>query len=468
VRHDDHHGGAEPRRVREGDADAVAAGEDADDPESDVRVLADAADARTGRGAGEGVLGLALLLLAQALAGVLDLDADAVGDLAAGDHHGLGGRRVAGRVVEEVGEDQREVVHQAAVHAEFGQPAQLDAVEVLDAADAAADDAEQPLRFLPLPAGPVRAAEHADAGGQAVGGADLLVEFHQPPGHDRKPAVFALHLVQPAAELAGEDVDAVADTDDGLFGGGGAVELLLQAAQRGAQDFAEFGLEVGADLGALLDARQQVVDGVTGAQPADRGGQLLVGETADRGHLVGQPFLPRPGLSGELRLVGAGLLGQSLLERLGVVRESCLVGRALFGEPAFVGGGLLGEGVLPRGAFGGEPALLTCQVLLPLLGVLGLRGAELGLCAQQLDPAAEQQPDAHGAGGRRGRAEDGRGDPVRTHRRGGDRPATEAERHQPPAAPGDRWPRRRWRSGEFHQHPSKTRSKGGVCKGPPS
>ena len=123
--------------------------------------------------------------------------------------------------------------------------ADLDPVEVLDPADAAARHAQQPLRLLPLPAGPVGAAEHADAGGETVGGADLLVELHQAPGDGRQPAVLALHLVQAAAELAGQHVDAVADADDGLLGGGGAVELRLEADQGGAQHLAQLGLEVG-------------------------------------------------------------------------------------------------------------------------------------------------------------------------------------------------------------------------------
>lgn len=264
MRYDDDHRGAEPGRVGEGDADAVAAGEGADDAQADAGVLRDTAESGSRSGAREGLLRLALGLLAEALAGVLDLDAYAVRDLLAGDDDRLGGGRVAGRVVEEVGEDQREVVHQTAVDAEFGQMAYLDAVEVLDAADAAAHHAEQSLRFLPLPAGPVRAAEHTDARGETVGGADLLVQLHQTTGDGGQPPVLALEFVQPAAQLAGQYVDAVADADDGLLGGGGAVELLLDADERGPQHLAQFGLELGADLRALARGREQVVDGVTG------------------------------------------------------------------------------------------------------------------------------------------------------------------------------------------------------------
>ncbi|MEY9996628.1 hypothetical protein ABIE67_008660 [Streptomyces sp. V4I8] len=104
-------------------------------------------------------------------------------------------------------------------------------------------------------------------------------------------------------------MDTVADADHGLLGGGRAVELLLDADQRGAQDLAQVRLEFGADLRALVDRRQDVVDGLTLAQSAQRVGQLLVGEPGDGGQLVGRPLLPDLGLGGELDLVGLGLGG---------------------------------------------------------------------------------------------------------------------------------------------------------------
>ncbi|CAM5226750.1 hypothetical protein SGLAM104S_06287 [Streptomyces glaucescens] len=316
------------------------------------------------------------------------------------------------------------MVHQAAVDAEFGQMAYVDAVELLDPADAAADHAEQPLRLLPLPSRAVRAAEHADAGGETVGGADRLVQFHQTARDGREAAVLALHLVQPAAQLAGEDVDAVADADDGLFGGGGAVELLLDADQRGAQDLAEVGLEFGCDLGALVHRGQQVVDGVTGAQPPQRLGQLLIGEAGDRLPLVRELFLPEAGLLGEPRLVTLGLLGQPRLVALGLSGEPRLVTLGLLGEPGLVGLGLLGEPGLVGGALGGVPALQTGHVLLPLLGVLGLSGAEPALGPAQLGLGAQQQPYADRPGRRRRGSGDGRGYSLRAHERGGNRPAS--------------------------------------------
>ncbi len=91
------------------------------------------------------------------------------------------------------------MVHQTAVDAEFGQMAYVDAMEVLDAADAAAHHAEQPLRLLPLPSRPVRAAEHSDTRGETVGGADLLVQLHQTTGDGGQPPVLALEFVQSAA-----------------------------------------------------------------------------------------------------------------------------------------------------------------------------------------------------------------------------------------------------------------------------
>jgi hypothetical protein len=321
VRDHDDHRGAEPGRVREGDPDAVAARQGAHDAQTEVGVLRDTAEAGAGDGAREGLLGLALLLLAQALAGVLDLDADAVGDLLAGDDHRLGGRRVAGRVVEEVGEDQREVVHQAAVDAEFGEVADLNAVEVLDAADTAADHAQQSLRFLPLTSGAVRAAEYADAGGETVGGADLLVQFHEALGHGGQPPVFALHLVQASAQLAGEYVDTAADADHGLRGRGRAVELLLHADQRGPEDLAQCGPQLGARVKSLHYLRQDVIDGVTGPQPLQRLGQTGVTKSRDGALLQGELLLPDLTLRGDPRLVAAGLGDQPRLVGLGLLRE---------------------------------------------------------------------------------------------------------------------------------------------------
>ncbi len=319
------------------------------------------------------------------------------------------------------------MIDQTAVDAQLGQMAQLDAVEVLDPADAAAHHAQQPLRLLPLPAGPVGAAEDADAGGEAVRGTDGLVEFHQSPGDGRQPSVLTLHLVQTAPEFAGQDVDAVAHADDGLFGGGGAVELRLDAHQRGPQDLAQFGLEVGADLGALLDGRQDVVDGVAGAQSAHRVRQLLVGEPGHGGHLVVEPLLPGAGLLGEARLVGGGLLGQPLVGGPGLFGQARLVRPRLLGQP----------GVQGR-PFGGELPLEAGHVLLPLLGVLGLRRAVRVLGPAQLRAGAQEEAYAHGAGRRRRHAGDGDGYSLRAHERRGYRPASQAQRHQPPAVPGDR------------------------------
>ncbi len=342
------------------------------------------------------------------------------------------------------------MVHQAAVDAEFGKVAQLDAVEVLDPADPAAHHAQQPLRFLPLPAGAVGAAEHTDAGGEAVGRADGLVEFHQAPGDGGQPAVLALHLVQAAPELAGQDVDAVADADDGLLGGGRAVELRLDADQRGSEDLAQLGLEVGAHLGALLHGRQDVVDGVTGPQSAHRVGQLLVGEPGDGGQLVAQLLLPCLGPLGEPALVDRGLLGQPVLVDPGLFRQLCLVRLYLLGELGVQGG-----------ALGGEPLLQSAHVLLPLLGVFGPGGAVGVLGPAQLCAGAQQEAHAHGAGRGGRRAGDGHGYSLGAHERGGHRPASQAQWHQPPAVPGDGGPRRRWRSGEFHLHPSKQNDRTG-------
>ena len=246
------------------------------------------------------------------------------------------------------------------------------------------------------------------------------------------------------------------------------VELLLDTDDRDPQHLAQFGLELGADLRALVGGRQQVVDGIARAQLLERVRELFVGEPGHGAELVGELLLPHLGLVGELRLVGRGLLGQPLLERPGLLGELGLVGAGAVGEPGLVDTGVLGQLRLQCGAFGAELPLQARDMLLPLLGVLGLRGAETAFRTAQLSLGADEQSYAHGAGRRGRRSGRGRSYSLRAHEGGGDRPTSQGQRHQPPAVPGDRGPRRRWRSGEFHLHPSKRHERTwGVCEDGP-
>jgi hypothetical protein len=63
-------------------------------------------------------------------------------------------------------------------------------------------------------------------------------------------------------------------------------------------------------------------------------------------------------------------------------------------------------------------------MLLPLLGVLGLRGAETAFGAAQLSLAAHEQSYAYGTGRRGRRSGDGRGYSLRAHERGGNGPTS--------------------------------------------
>ncbi|WP_260146909.1 hypothetical protein [Streptomyces sp. CEV 2-1] len=278
-----------------------------------------------------------------------------------------------------MGEKQREVIHQATVHAEVGQLIHLYTAEVLDAADAAAHDAPQVLGLLPLAARPIRTTEYDEAGRQTVSGADGLVEFHEALSDSGGPVVLALHFVEPPTELAGQHLDAVADTDDSLLGGRGAVQLRLDARQRGAQYLGENGLQLVVSTAVLIRGRQNIFDGITGPQPPDPRRQLLVGEQRHRGQELIQPFLP-----------GIIALFESGLER------AILVGQ-LRGE----GLRLLGVMPLASGALGGEPRLkfghLPLRVVrLPVSFCLVSR---LGLA--QLRAGAQKELHAQRAGGRR-------------------------------------------------------------------
>ncbi len=264
------------------------------------------------------------------------------------DDHRLGGRRVARGVVQQVGEDQREVVHQTAVDAEFGQMTQLDAVEVLDPADAATHHAQQALRSCHRrpgrsdpPSTPILAAR------QSAGPMAWSSSIRPWATAGSRPCSPCSSWSRPRSLLV--RTDAVAHADDRLFGGGRAVELRLDADQRGPEHLAQFGLEVGTDLGALLDGRQDVVDGVTGAQPAHRVGQLLVGEPGDRGQLVTQLRSPGLVLLGEAGLVRPGLLGQPVLTGPVVLRQPHLVRLCLLGELCVQPGALGGELALQAG-----------------------------------------------------------------------------------------------------------------------
>lgn len=167
---------------------------------------------------------------------------------------------------------------------------------------------------------------------------------------------------------------------------------------------------------------------------------MLVGEPGHGGELVGQLLLPHFGLGGELRLVGRGLVGQPLLERPRLFAELGLVGAGQVRESHLVHAGVLGQLRLQRGTVGAELPLQDRHMLLPLLGVLGLRGAEIAFRTAQLSPAPDQQSYAHGAGRRGRRSGRGRGYSLRARERGGDRPTPRANgiSHQPYQAPGAR------------------------------
>lgn len=153
---------------------------------------------------------------------------------------------------------------------------------------------------------------------------------------------------------------------------------------------------------------------------------MFVGEPGHGAELVGELFLPHLGLVGELRLVGRGLLGQPLLERPRLLGELTFIGMGPIGEPGLVGAGVLGQLRLQCGAFGAELPLQARHMLLPLLGVLGLRGAETAFGTAQLGPGADEQSYAHGTGRRGHRSGHGRGYSLRAHERGGDRPTPKA------------------------------------------
>lgn len=268
------------------------------------------------------------------------------------------------------------MVHQTAVDAEFGQMTHLDAVEVLDASDAAADHAEQSLRLLPLASGPVRSTEYADAGGETVGGADLLVQLHEALGHGGQPPVFALHLVEPAAQPACQHVDTAADADHGLLGRRGAVQLLLHGEQRGPLDLAQCGAHLRARVGLLCGLGQDVVDGLAVPEPRDGFGEVAVAEPDDDGLLEREPLLRR-----------AGPVGDAGLVRLGVLRE-----------PGLEGGRLLAQLRLQGGALGRESLFPAPHIRVQLLGVLGLGRAEFVVRAAEPGPGPHEEPYTDRAG----------------------------------------------------------------------
>lgn len=133
--------------------------------------------------------------------------------------------------------------------------------------------------------------------------------------------MFTLHLVQAPAQHARQDVDAAADADDGLLGGGRAVELFLHADQRGPENLAQLGRQLGRGIQILCGVRQDVVDGVTGTQSLERSGQMCHGKLCDGGLLTGELLLPVSRCGGELNLIGLRVLGALGLKGRGVLGQ---------------------------------------------------------------------------------------------------------------------------------------------------
>ena len=277
-----------------------------------------------------------------------------VGDLLAGDDHGLGGWRVTSRIVQQVSEDQREVVHQTAVDTEFRQVTDLDTVEVLDPSDAATHHAEQSLRLLPLPSRPVRAPQHTDTGRETVGGADLLVQLHEPLGHRGQSPVLALHLCsRPRSLLVSTWI---------------RLPILITACSADVERSNSSSTPISAVRRTLRNSARS--SGPASVSPpissrcrrSPRRPATVSAHRAD----TSPRACPRRPAEGRVAPPVPGLRS-----------NAALVGLRLLGEPSLETPGLFSQFRVQAGALSREIPLQARRVLLPLPGELGLRGAEV-------------------------------------------------------------------------------------------
>ncbi len=199
----------------DGDAEAVAGGEDADDGEAELGRVAEPGDVGDALAAQQG-RGLLHLVAVHADAGVVDDDAGAVVHRLEADLDGGVGLRVAGRVVEQLGDGQHDGLHGAGDDGDVGLAVDLDAAVVADAGLRAAHHVGHGGGGA-LAARP-GAAEHGDGLGAAAELRVGVVDLQQVAEHVGV-VVPVLHVGDGQLLLVGEPLEGAHRRLQGRLGG---------------------------------------------------------------------------------------------------------------------------------------------------------------------------------------------------------------------------------------------------------
>ncbi|GDY57247.1 hypothetical protein SVIO_078700 [Streptomyces violaceusniger] len=203
------------------DAEAVPRGQQTHHGEAELRRVAEPGDVHRAL-AGEQVGGPLDLQTVHAHTGVVDHDASPVVHRLEADLHRGVGLRVAGGVVQQLGDREHGGLHGPAHHGDVDQGVHLNPLVVADARLGAADHIGQ-RGGQPLPAGP-GAAEHGDGLGAPAELGVGVVDLQQVPQHIGV-VVPLLHLGDGDLLLVGESLDGSHGRLERRLGGGVGARL---------------------------------------------------------------------------------------------------------------------------------------------------------------------------------------------------------------------------------------------------
>nr|WP_185902627.1 hypothetical protein [Streptomyces sp. WAC05292] len=291
LRDDEDCADAAVRRRAQRDLEVVGLREPADHGEAQAGRLAEVGEVDALLRLAQHPLGAPARLLAHADAAVLDLDGDARVHVDGGQVDLGLRRRVAGGVVEELGEGVDERFDRRSDHGDLGDRVELHALVVDDPGHGAAEHAVERDGLGPLAAG-AGAAEDGDGVGEAPDERGAVVEAQEVAEDVGAAAVAVLHVAQFLRLLVDDGLDAACDVDEGALRG--VAQVLLR--DDGLQDGAQHGLVGGAELrgesgpvgAGLLQGGEHLLGELPLAQPLDDIRQELLRQADGLGLLPGE------------------------------------------------------------------------------------------------------------------------------------------------------------------------------------
>ncbi len=277
---DDHDGAhTAVRGGAQADLEAVRLSEAADDGEAEARGLPQVVEVDALLGLAQHPLGALAGLLAHRDAAVLDLDGDARLHVHGGQVDAGLRRRVAGGVVEELGQRVDERLDGGAGDGDLGDRVQFDPLVVDDAGHGAAQHAVEGDGPAPLAAG-AGSAEDGDGVREAADEGGSVVDAQQVAEDVRPVAVPVLHRPQLGGLLVHDGLDAAGDVDEGALRG--LAQVLLR--DDGVHDHADDGLV----LLRGVDGGEHILGELPAAQPLDGVRQQGPGQVRGLGVAPGQ------------------------------------------------------------------------------------------------------------------------------------------------------------------------------------